>query len=32
MVTTLDFSLKKRIMWEEVVQSGRTPEFPAFTS
>jgi hypothetical protein len=31
MVTTLDFSLKRRIMWEEVVESGKdagTPGVP----
>jgi len=27
----LDFSPKRCIMWEEVVESGRTPVAPAFT-
>jgi len=28
----LDFSYKSCIMWEKVVESGRTPVAPAFTS
>jgi len=28
---SLDFSIESCIMWEEVVESGRTPVAPAFT-
>jgi hypothetical protein len=32
MLQLLDFSLKRCIMWDKVVENGRTPVAPAFVT